>query len=433
MPGHATAAIVAYPQLGVDGHALTAVPADWGIYPNLFNVEDSTFGFLEDVLAEVVELFPGEYVHVGGDEAVKDQWQASARVQERMREFGVKDERELQSYFMQRIGRVLTARGRRLIGWDEIMEGGLAPDATVMSWRGVEGALAAARAGHDAILAARPTLYFDNRQGGGVNEPPGRGRIISLEDVYRFDPLPAGLDADQRKHVLGIQANLWTEHIRLEDRVAWMTWPRAAAIAEIGWSDPARINWSDFRQRLRTAFRWYDAIGLRYADTGFRTRSPVPAVANRRLASQELRTCTDKLTLSLEDDAPLRGDRAVFLVDIMNPCWIYPGADLTQGATLVADVGQVPFNFQLGKDVDSILLRKPATPDGELEVRLDGCDGERIAVLPLGTALKNPAVTRLPPAAIAPHSGRHDLCFTFTAHTLNPMWVIDAIDINGAH
>ena len=144
MPGHATAAIVAYPELGVDGRAPAEVPADWGIYPNLFNVEDSTFAFLEDVLREVMELFPGEYIHVGGDEVVKDQWKSSPQVQQRMRERGIADEHALQSYFIQRIGRFLAANGRRLIGWDEILEGGLASDATVMSWRGIDGALAAA-------------------------------------------------------------------------------------------------------------------------------------------------------------------------------------------------------------------------------------------------------------------------------------------------
>ena len=162
MPGHASAAIAAYPQLGVTGKP-SAVPADWGIYQNLFNVEESTFAFLEDVLGEVMELFPGEYIHVGGDEAVKNQWQASARVQSRRRELGVQDEHALQSYFVQRIEKYLNAHGRRLIGWDEILEGGLAPNATVMSWRGIQGAVAAAAAGHDAVLAAAPTLYFDNR------------------------------------------------------------------------------------------------------------------------------------------------------------------------------------------------------------------------------------------------------------------------------
>src|SRR5205814_1995305 len=188
-------------KLNVLGWHLTA---DWGIYPYLFNVEASTFAFLEDVLAEVMGLFPGEYIHVGGDEAVKDQWKASARVQARMRELGVANEEALQGYFTHRMGEYLRAHDRRLVGWDEILEGGVPADATVMSWRGVQGAIAAAAAGHDAVLSPDPTLYLDSRQGRSPSEPPGRGTVETLADVYHFDPLPGPLAADGR-HVLGLQ------------------------------------------------------------------------------------------------------------------------------------------------------------------------------------------------------------------------------------
>src|SRR5262245_40671748 len=208
-----------------------------------------------------------------------------------------------------------------------------------------------------------------------------------------------------------------------------MTYPRAAAVAEIGWSRADRIDWSGFRQRLDAARRWYDAVDLHYADTEFRAARPLATNGLGMRHSQELQLCSDRLTLSLEDDAPVRGDRAVFLVDIMNPCWIYPAADLGHGATLVADVGQVPFNFQIGKDREKIVLHPPATPDGELEVRVDGCEGERIAVLPLSPAVANPAVTRLPPVTLAPRAGRHDLCFTFTSRSLEPTWTIDSLDL----
>lgn len=426
MPGHATAAIVAYPWLGVEGRTPAAVPADWGIYPNLFNIEDATFEFIEDVLREVLELFPGQYVHVGGDEAVKEQWQTSPRVQQLMRERGIADEQALQSYFIQRVGRFLAAQGRRLIGWDEILEGGLAQDSTVMSWRGIDGALAAATAGHDAVLSPWPTLYLDNRQGAGAAEPPGRARVISLEEVYRFNPMPAALAPTQRHHVLGVQANLWTEHVRTEERVQSMAWPRAAAIAEVGWSPTERLDFADFRSRVEAALPWYRALGLRYADTEFRA----PATPQeRRRASQELTTCADKLVLNLEDDAPTRGERAVFLVDIMEPCWIFEGADLARIRSIAATVGQFPFNFQIGKDRDAIRLRPPQGPDGELEVRIDGCEGERIAVLPLGPAAGNAGITRLPAAAIVPRAGRHNLCFTFTSHNIDPMWAIDSIEL----
>jgi len=426
IPGHATAAIVAYPQLGVTSHAPQAVPADWGIYPNLFNVEDSTFDFLEDVLAEVMELFPGEYVHVGGDEAVKDQWQASERVQERMRELGVANEEALQGYFTRRLGEYLRSHGRRLVGWDEILAGGVPADATVMSWRGVQGAIAAAAAGRDAVLSPDPTLYLDHRQGTSAGEPPGRAAVVALGDVYRFDPLPGPL-AGARARVLGLQANLWTEHVRTEERVAYMTWPRAAAVAEVGWSPAERLDWADFVHRLPAEFDRYRALGIHYSDDVFASARSVGPY--ERHMSQDLKTCTDRLVLWLEDDAPIEGERAVFLIDIMNPCWILPAADLSRVSRLTAAVGQVPFNFQLGKDADSIKLNPPHTAAGELEVRLDACEGEPIAVLPLVPAADNDAVTVLPAVPLPRASGPHELCFRFTQRTLDPMWALDWVQL----
>ena len=260
MPGHASASVAAYPQLGVTGTHPPMVPADWGVYSTLYNVDDSTFTFLEDVLTEVMALFPGEYIHVGGDEAVKDEWKASPKIQAQMRKLGIKDEHGLQSYFIQRIGKFLNQHERKLIGWDEILEGGLAPNATVMSWRGIDGAIAAATAGHDAVLAPQPALYFDNRQNGPNDPSPGRGWVISLEDVYRFDPAPAALQPDQLKHILGVQAPIFTEHMRTEERVEYMTFPRAAALAEVAWSPAERRDWADFQARLpaqlRATTRW---------------------------------------------------------------------------------------------------------------------------------------------------------------------------------
>ena len=429
MPGHATAAIVAYPRLGVLDHPPPVVPADWGIYPNLYNVEEDTFAFLEDVLDEVMALFPGAYVHVGGDEAVKDQWKSSPRVQERMRELHIPDEQALQSYFIRRIEKYLNAHGRRLIGWDEILEGGIAKNATVMSWRGLDGARTAVEADHDAVLSPWPTLYFDNRQGGGASEPPGRGRILTLQEVYGFDPIPAGIASGQRQHILGLQANVWTEYMRTEDRVAYMTFPRAAAVAEIGWSSAGSHDWSSFVRRLPSEFARYRAFGLRYSDDALNPSAAGRSGPFERHASQDLRTCTDKLVLSTEDDAPIRGERAVFLIDIMNPCWVFPAADLTRAPTFLAAVGQVPFNFQIGHDKENIHFATPQTPQGELEVHLDDCDGERIAVLPLAPAVANDAVTQLPPVSLPRVPGRHDLCLRFTQATLDPLWALDWVQL----
>ncbi|HVH83924.1 MAG TPA: family 20 glycosylhydrolase, partial [Steroidobacteraceae bacterium] len=404
-----------------------AVPSDWGVYPNLFNVDDSTFTFIENVLDEFMALFPGEYIHTGGDEAVKDQWRASARIQARMRELAVPTEEALQGYFTARVGAYLARHGRRQIGWDEILEGGVPPDAAVMSWRGVEGAIAAAARGHDTVLSPAPTLYLDNRQGPTPAEPPGRGTVITLQDVYRFDPLPGPLAHDQ-SHVLGVQANLWTEHVRTEADAAYMTWPRAAALAEVGWSSAARIDWESFEARLAAEFDRYRTAGIRYSDDVF---APLRNVGPyERHFSQDLQTCSAKLVLNLEDDAPLTGPRAVFLVDIMDPCWIFPASDLTHAASITAAVGQVPFNFQIGRDVEAIHFDPPRTAAGELEVRLDRCDGVPLVVLPLAPAAGNEAVTVLPPAALPQQSGAHSLCLRFTQRTLDPLWTIDWVQLS---
>ncbi|HEX7154362.1 MAG TPA: beta-N-acetylhexosaminidase [Thermoanaerobaculia bacterium] len=427
MPGHASAAIVAYPRLASTDDPPRAVPSDWGVYRNLYNVEESTFVFLENVLTEVLALFPSRYIHIGGDEAVKDQWRASARVQTRMRELGVENEAQLQSYFVRRIEKFLSARGRRLIGWDEILEGGIAPNATVMSWRGIEGAVTAARSGHDAVLSPSPTLYFDNRQSAHQHTPPGRGAVIALETVYAFDPLPPNLTAEESRHILGLQGNLWTEHIRTEERVELMAWPRGAAVAEIGWSPRERRDYGDFVRRLAPHFERYRALGVRPADFLFRPEPPPPGP---RRNSHQLKLCSERVVLSLEDDAPIEGERAVFLIDIMNPCWIYPAVDLTNGARLVAAVGQLPFNFQVGDDVKKIQLRPPASAEGELEVLAGGCRGRRIATLPLAPAAAQHGVTVLPEIALPPQTGGpQDLCFRFTRHKVDPLWAVQWIEI----
>jgi hexosaminidase len=431
MPGHALAAVVAYPKLGVVG-APAAVSSDWGVFPYLYNADDDTFGFLEDVLDEVMELFPSRFIHIGGDEAVKDQWKASPKIQARLRELGLKDEAALQGYFTARIAKYLADHGRRAIGWDEILEGGLPEGAAVMSWRGVEGAEKAAREGYDTVLAAWPTLYFDNRQSPSADEPPGRGRIVTLKDVYAFNATPAGTPPEETRHILGLQANVWTEHIRTEDRVDHMTWPREAAVAEIGWSPAETHDWPGFLGRMKQWRLRYAALNVHFSDAAFTELEP-PKGGTR--LSQELTTCSDKLTLSLEDDAPLpggiHGEHAIFLIDVMDPCWRWEGADLTGVTAITVVVGQVPFNFQLGADRDKIKLARPRTPEGELEVRLDRCDGDPVAVLPLKPAVANPTVTTLA-APLPATTGRHDLCFNFTAKSLDPMWAIDRIELQRA-
>jgi hexosaminidase len=284
MPGHAQAAVAAYPELGIARESAAsplAVSARWGVHTHLFNLDPATFAFLENVLDEVMELFPGAYIHVGGDEAVKNEWEGSDAVQARARALGIKDLDDLQAYFTREIGRYLAAHGRRLVGWDEILRPGLDRDAVVMSWHGTAGTHAAAIAGHDSVLSPWPTFYFDNSQSALPTEVPGRLSVVSLEDVYRFEPRDSTLGRSAGRHVLGVQANLWTEHIQTEDRVQWMAWPRAAAVAELGWSAPGRRNWRDFLGRLAPMFERYTALGIDYSDSAFAVAARISRSGDR--------------------------------------------------------------------------------------------------------------------------------------------------------
>ena len=266
MPGHAQAAIAAYPELGVTGQR-PPVSSDWGVHTYLYNVDDATFEFLQNVLVEVMDLFPGRYIHVGGDEAAKDQWHASAHVQQQMKDLHIADEAALQSWFITRIEKFVDAHGRKLIGWDEILEGGLAPRATVMSWQGTKGGIEAARLDHDVVMSPSPALYLDHVQSTLHDEPPGRPDVISLADVYGYEPVPAELDAQHARHILGAQANLWTEYMDTPQRVEHAAFPRAAALAEALWSPHGAKRFADFAGRLPAQFMRYRALDIDFADS----------------------------------------------------------------------------------------------------------------------------------------------------------------------
>jgi hexosaminidase len=280
------------------------------------------------------------------------------------------------------------------------------------------------------VLSPWPTLYFDNRQGTGANEPPGRLRVVSLEDVYRFDPQPPGMSDAQARHLLGVQGNIWTEHIRTMARVQWMSFPRAAAIAEMGWSPAGSRDWADFRRRLPALYALYDALGILHADRGYTDESPLAASPpGPRRSSSQLKLCSDGISLALEDDAPALGPRAIFHLDIQNPCWIYEQADLDAANKLVAAVGGVPFNFQIGEAAAKIHFPTPATSEGELLVFLDRCEGELLARLPLAPASASSSVTVLPAAVLPRRAGRHDLCLRFAQRGLDPMHTIDWVEM----
>jgi hexosaminidase len=274
MPGHAQAAIAAYPELGVYPDTTVSVLGVWGVSEYILNANPSTVSFMQDVLSETLDLFPGPFIHIGGDEAVKTQWKASPQIQARIRELGLKDENELQSWFLRQMDAFLTARGRRLVGWDEILEGGLAENATVMSWRGVNGGIAAAKAGHDVIMAPNSHTYFDHLQSRNRKaEPLSIGGFLPLDTVYAFEPVPPGLTPAEAKHVLGAQAQVWTEYIPDPKHVEYMLFPRMAALAEAVWSAPARKDYGSFLSRLNTHLARLNAMDVQYRKLD---RPPIP-------------------------------------------------------------------------------------------------------------------------------------------------------------
>lgn len=263
MPGHAKAALAAYP-----GLACTPGPFEvgtvWGVEDDIYCPTDHSFQFIENVLTQVMELFPGRFIHIGGDEVPKVRWKQSAFAQELMRREGLHNEDELQSWFVRRVERFLSAHHRRLIGWDEILEGGIAPEATVMSWRGTAGGITAAQAGHDVVMTPGSHVYFDHLQGPAAYEPLSIGGYTPLEKVYAFEPVPAELSAMQARHILGAQANLWAEYIATPAQVEYMVYPRALALSEVLWSPAAARDWSDFIGRLPVALRTLDGLRVNY-------------------------------------------------------------------------------------------------------------------------------------------------------------------------
>jgi hexosaminidase len=263
MPGHAMAAIAAYPELGNTGKPVDVLTY-WGVTDHVLGVTDNVLGFFENVLDEVLELFPSKFIHVGGDECPKTEWRETPAAQERMKKEGLKNEDELQSWFIRHFDSWLAKRGRRLVGWDEILEGGLAPGATVMSWRGEEGGIAAARAGHDVVMAPQKPTYLDHSQTELPIEPPGIGGHNSLEDVYGYEPMPKELSAEEAKHVLGSQGQIWTEYMPDPKRVEYMAWPRLIALAEVLWSPPETRNWADFQKRLATHLERLAILDVNY-------------------------------------------------------------------------------------------------------------------------------------------------------------------------
>lgn len=264
MPGHALAALAAYPELSCTGGPFE-VYTRWGVVPDVYCAgKEETFNFLQDVLTEVIELFPGKYLHIGGDECPKTRWEKCPLCQKRIKEEGLKDENELQSYFISRIEKFLISKDRKLIGWDEILEGGLASEATVMSWRGTDGGIEAAKQKHNVIMTPSKFVYLDYYQCEPADQPLAIGGYLPLEAVYSYDPVPAELTKDEQKYILGIQGNVWTEYIGTTDYLEYMVYPRMLAIAETAWSPVLKKDFENFLSRFEIIKKRYDILGINY-------------------------------------------------------------------------------------------------------------------------------------------------------------------------
>jgi hexosaminidase len=265
MPGHSQAVLAAYPQFGANADKLYQVKTKWGVSEDVLFPREETFTFLEDVLTEVMALFPGQYIHIGGDECPKTQWKESRFCQDLIKKLGLKDEHELQSYFIRRIDKFVTSKGKKLLGWDEILEGGLSPNAMVMSWRGTAGGVEAAKQNHDVVMSPNSYFYLDYYQADPKTEPIAIGGLLPLSKSYSFEPNLPELTAEEAKHVVGIQANVWTEYINNISYAEYMTYPRALALSEIAWSAKESKNYADFKKRLTGHLPAMDALKINYS------------------------------------------------------------------------------------------------------------------------------------------------------------------------
>ena len=305
LPGHSGAAIAAYPQLSCFPDSATVIKPNmisatskelqangtlklvqesWGVYPDVFAPTEYTFNFLQDVLDEIIPLFPAKYIHIGGDECPKDAWKKSAFCQNLIKEKGLKDEHGLQSYFIGRMEKYINSKGKQIIGWDEILEGGLAPNATVMSWRGEQGGIDAAKQNHDVIMTPTTYVYLDYGQS-KKEDSVIIGGFLPLDKVYNYEPIPAALNEEQAKHILGAQGNVWTEYMSNGNKVEYMIFPRLTALSEVLWSPKTKKDYGDFEKRLQTQFKRYDLWKAHYSKAYFDLHtSIVPAPGNKGVA-----------------------------------------------------------------------------------------------------------------------------------------------------
>jgi hexosaminidase len=306
VPGHSAAAIAAYPYLSCTQQPQLPMTGGnyTGVSSNLCPGNDSVFTFLQNVYAEVIKLFPSQYIHIGGDEVDKTSWKHCPKCQARIKGMGLKNEEELQSYFIRRMEKFIVGKKRKMIGWDEILEGGLAPEATVMSWRGEAGGIAAARMNHNVVMTPGSPVYFDQYQGDPATEPLAIGGFNTLKKVYDYEPIPSELNPKQAKFVLGAQANLWAEYITTPAHVEYMVLPRMLALAEVVWSPKENRDWNSFNERLQSQFRVFDQKGLQYSKGNFRVNIKPSSRNNQLFVTLSTEAYKGKVYYTLNGEQP---------------------------------------------------------------------------------------------------------------------------------
>ncbi len=357
MPGHCTSAIASYPWLTCRSDRVYTVPPGsiWPIKDVYCPGKETTFEFLEDVLKEVIELFPSKYIHIGGDEVDKTEWEKCPYCQKRMKEEGLKDVSELQSYFIKRIEKFLNKNGRILIGWDEILEGGLAPNAVVMSWRGVKGGIIAAKEKHYVVMSPTSHCYFDYYQGDPDKEPLAIGGYTTLKKVYSYEPIPKELNEEEAKYVMGAQANLWTEYVPNQKHAEYMTFPRIAALSEVLWSNKESKNWEDFKRRILRMMKIYDLLDINYAKSIFAVdiRSFFDKEQQKILVKMETQSFNPEIYFTLDGSDPDNSSiRYKKPVEIKKTCLIKAVSYLN--GKKVSGVSNVEFFYHkaLGKKIN---------------------------------------------------------------------------------
>jgi hexosaminidase len=376
MPGHAQAALSAYPEFSCTKKPLSPL-TKWGVSDDVFCTQESSFHFLTDILNEVMDLFPSQYIHIGGDEVPKVRWKACKVCQQTMKRNGLKTEEELQSYFIKRIDKYVSSKGRSIIGWDEILEGGLAPNAAVMSWRGEEGGIAAAKLKHKVVMSPGTHCYFDHYQGNKNTEPLAIGGFTPIEKVYAYQPIPAALSESERKYVLGAQANVWTEYMPTSSHVEYMALPRMCALAEVLWTGEKRPGFDDFKQRLRAHFRLLDRLKINYAQSIFDVTA-VSSVKNNQIEvklNSHYRNDSSSIRYYFRDEedagklktydssSPILIDRPRILMARYHEKQIGFGTPLTEEYYVHAGIG---------KQIKSSIEPNPSYQTGGMKTLLDG-------------------------------------------------------------